>query len=208
MLALHSLQHACCGPTPSSCLSLVSPALSSHLLASCLLLVVACVQQASWLLIHLWRARSVRFHPLLSAAILHRLFLRLYPTVTFIIPLQFTRCLTRHARHADPLLSWASLPAGVHSFALIIRITQAAELKLATFYVNLTLKSLGSTWPPIQFNLFKTFPYKFTDHVVLLRLSGSRTLNIGTATITVRPQLSHTFIPNKSSYLKNSLHNL
>jgi len=36
--------------------------------------------------------RSVRFYPLLSAAILRRFFLSLHPTVSFIIPLLFTRC--------------------------------------------------------------------------------------------------------------------
>jgi len=90
-LSLDSVQHACCGPTHSSCLSLVSAPLSSLLLASCLLLGVAHVRRTCLLPSHLWRPRSVRFHPLPSAAILRRLFLSLHPTVTSIIPLLFTR---------------------------------------------------------------------------------------------------------------------
>ena len=92
-LSLHSVGGACCSPTPSLCIPLVSPPLSSGLLASCLLLVVARVQQPSLLQSHLWRPRSVRFHPLLSAAILCRFFLSLHSTVTSIIVLLFTRSL-------------------------------------------------------------------------------------------------------------------
>jgi len=90
-LSLHSVRRACCGPTPSSCLPLVSAPLSSRLLASCLLLAVARVQRPSLLPSHLWRPRSVRFHPLPSAAILRRFFLSLHPTVISIIRLLFTR---------------------------------------------------------------------------------------------------------------------
>jgi len=90
-LSLHSVRHACFGPTPSSCLPLVSAPLSSRLLASCLLLAVARVWRPSLLPSHLWRFRFVRFHPLPSAAILRRFFLSLHPTVISIIPLQFTR---------------------------------------------------------------------------------------------------------------------
>jgi len=109
------------------------------------------------------------------------------------------------ADDADPLLWWASLTAGEHSFGLIIRRTQAAELKPDTFYWNLSLKSPASTWLSIQFNLFKTLPLTPTDHVVLLRPSGSRTLNMGTAMIRVRLQLGSIFIRNNSFYLKHSL---
>ena len=90
-LSLHSVRPACCGPTPSLCLPLVSAPLSSHLLASCLLLAVARIRRPSLLPSHLWRPRSVRFHPLPSAAILRRFFLGLHPTVISIIPLVFTR---------------------------------------------------------------------------------------------------------------------
>jgi len=90
-LSLHSVRRACCGPTPSSCLPLVSAPLSSRLLASCLLLAVARVRRPSLLPSHLWRPRSVRFHPLPSAAILRRFFLSLHPTLISIIPLLFTR---------------------------------------------------------------------------------------------------------------------
>jgi len=155
-LSLHSVRRACCGAHPSSCLPLVFAPLSSHLLASCLLLAVARVRRPSLLPSHLWRPRSVRFHPLPSAAILRRFFL-----VCTLLPFpQFPYCShdARRGRHADPLLWLASLPTGEHSFALIIRRTQAAELKPDTFYGNLSLKSPASTWPPIQFNLFKTFP--------------------------------------------------
>jgi len=78
-------------PTPSSCLPLVSTPLSSRLLASCLLLAVARVRRPSLLPSHLWRPRSVRFHPLPSAVILRGFFLSLHPTVISIIPLLFTR---------------------------------------------------------------------------------------------------------------------
>jgi len=91
-LSLYSVRRACCGPTASSCLALVSAPLSSCLLASCLLLAVASFRRPSLLPSHLWRPRSVRFHLLPSAAILHRSFLILHPTGTFIIPLLFTRC--------------------------------------------------------------------------------------------------------------------
>jgi len=90
-LSLHSVRRACCGPTPSSCLPLVSAPLSSCLLASCLLLAVARVRRPALLPSHLWQPRSVRFHPLPSAAILRRFFLSLHPTVISIIPLLFTR---------------------------------------------------------------------------------------------------------------------
>jgi len=63
-VSLHSVRRAWCGPTPSSCLPLVSVPLSSRLLASCLVLAVACVRRPSQLPSHLWRPRSVRFHPL------------------------------------------------------------------------------------------------------------------------------------------------
>jgi len=43
------------------------------------------------------------------------------------------------------------------------------------------------------------------DHVVLLRPSGSRTRNMGTATISVRLQLGRVFIRNNSANLKHSL---
>jgi len=125
-LSLHSFRRACCGPTPSSCLPLVSTPLSSRLLASCLLLAVARVRRPSLLPSHIWRPRSVRFHPLPSAAILRHFFLNLHPTVISIIPLLFTR------RPARP--------------------------PCRPCYGNLSLKSPASTWPPIQFNLFKTFP--------------------------------------------------
>ena len=90
-LSLHSVRRACCGPTPSLCLPLVSAPLSSRLLAFCLLLAVARIRRPALLPSHLWRPRSVRFHPLPSAAILRPFFLRLHPTVTSIIPLLFTR---------------------------------------------------------------------------------------------------------------------
>jgi len=90
-LSLHSVRCACCGPTASSCLSLVSAPLSSYLPASCRLLAFARVRRPSLLPSHLWRPRSVRFHPLPSAAILRHFFLSLHPTVTSIIPLLFTR---------------------------------------------------------------------------------------------------------------------
>ena len=90
-LSLHRVRRACCRPTPSSCLPLVSAPLSSRLLASCLRRAVAHVRRPSRLPSHFWRPRSVRFHPLQSAAILHRFVLSLHPTVTSIIPLLFTR---------------------------------------------------------------------------------------------------------------------
>jgi len=90
-LSLHSVRRACCGPTPSSYLPLVSAPLSSRLLASCLLLAVARVRRPSLLPSHLWRPRPVRFHSLPSAAILCRFFLGLHPTVIAIIALLFTR---------------------------------------------------------------------------------------------------------------------
>ena len=90
-LSLHLVRRACCGPTPSSCLPIVSAPLCSRLLASCLLLAVARIRRPSLLPSHLWRPRSVRFHRLLSAAILRRFFLSLHPTVTSIIPILFTR---------------------------------------------------------------------------------------------------------------------
>jgi len=90
-LSLHSVRRACCGPTPSSCLPLISAPLSSRLLASCLLLTVARIRRPSRLPSHIWRPRSVRFHQLPSAAILGRFFLSLHLTVTSIIPLLFTR---------------------------------------------------------------------------------------------------------------------
>jgi len=90
-LSLHSVRRACCGPTPSSCLPLVSAPLFSRLLASCLLLAFARVRRPSLLPSHFWQPRSVCFHPLPSAAILHRFFLILHPTVTSIIRLLFTR---------------------------------------------------------------------------------------------------------------------
>jgi len=43
------------------------------------------------------------------------------------------------------------------------------------------------------------------DHVVLLRPSGSWTLNMRTATIGVRLQLGRIFIRNNSSHLNHSL---
>ena len=64
----------------------------------------------------------------------------------------------RGGHHADPQLWLACLPAGEHSFALIIHRTEAAELKPDTFDRNLSLMSPASTWLPIQFKLFKTFP--------------------------------------------------
>jgi len=90
-LSLHSVRRACCGPTPSSFRPLVSAPLSSRLLASCLLLAVAHVRRPSLLPSHLWRPRSVLFHPLPSTAILRRFFLSLHRTVIAIIPLLFTR---------------------------------------------------------------------------------------------------------------------
>ena len=86
------------------------------------------------------------------------------------------------------MLWLSSLPTREHSFALVIRRTQAAKLKPDTFYGNLSLKWPASTWPPIQFNLFKIFHLMPTDHLVLLRPSGRQTLNMCTATISVRLQ--------------------
>jgi len=94
-LSLHSVQPACCGPTPSTCLPLVSAPLSSRLLVSCLLLAVARVRRLYLLPSHLWQPRSGRFPPLPSAAILPCLFLSPHPTVISIIPLLFTRCPAR-----------------------------------------------------------------------------------------------------------------
>jgi len=96
-ISLHSVRRSCCGPTPSSCLPLVSAPLTSRLLASCLLLVFARVRRPSLLSSHLWRLRSVRFYPHPSAAILGHFFLSLHPTVTSIIPSLFTS-LRRPAR--------------------------------------------------------------------------------------------------------------
>jgi len=90
-LSLHSVRHACCGPIPSSCLPLVSPLSSPRLLASCLLCAVARIRRPSLLPSHILRPRSLRFHLPPSAAILHRFFLSLHPTVTSIFPLLFTR---------------------------------------------------------------------------------------------------------------------
>ena len=90
-LSLHSVRRACCRPTPSSGLPLVSAPLSSPLLASCLLLAVARVRRPSLLPSDLWRPRSVHSHPLPSTAILRRFFLSLHPTVISIIRLLFTR---------------------------------------------------------------------------------------------------------------------
>ena len=81
-LSLNSVRRTCCGPTPSSCLPLVSAPLSCHRLASCLLLAVARIRWSSLLPSHLLWPRSVRFHPLPSAASLRRFFLSLHPTVT------------------------------------------------------------------------------------------------------------------------------
>ena len=67
------------------------PPLSSRLLASGLLLAFARVRRPSLLPSHLWRPRSVRFHPRPSAAILRHFFLSRHPTVISIIPLLFTR---------------------------------------------------------------------------------------------------------------------
>ena len=58
-LSHHSVRRACCGPTPSSFLPLLSAPLSSRLLASCLLRAVARVRRPSLLPSHLWRPRSV-----------------------------------------------------------------------------------------------------------------------------------------------------
>jgi len=90
-LSLHSVRRACCRPTPSLFLPLVSAPLSSRLLASCLLLAVARVRRPSLLPSHLWRPRSVRFHLLPSSAILRRFFRSLHPTVISMIALLFTR---------------------------------------------------------------------------------------------------------------------
>jgi len=89
--SLQRVRRASCAPTPSACLPLVSAPLSSRLVASCLLLAVARVRRPSLLPSHVWRPRSVRFHPLPSAPILRRFFYSLHPTVTSIIPLLFTR---------------------------------------------------------------------------------------------------------------------
>jgi len=107
-LSLDSVRHACCGPTPSSCLPLVSAPLSSRLLASCLLLAVARLRRPSLLPSHLWRPRSVRFHPLPSAAILGRFFLSLHHTVISIIPLLFTRCPPRPPCRPPTLVGFPS----------------------------------------------------------------------------------------------------
>ena len=90
-LSLYSIRRPCCGPTPSSCLPLVSAPLSSCQPASCLLLAFARIWRPSLLPSQLWRPRSVHFHPLPSAAILRRFFLSLHSTVTSIIPLLLTR---------------------------------------------------------------------------------------------------------------------
>ena len=90
-LSLPSVRRTCCRPTLSSSLPLVSAPLSSRLLAYCLLLAFARVQRPSLLPSHLWRPRSVLFHPLPSGAILRRFLLSLHPTVPSIIPLLFTR---------------------------------------------------------------------------------------------------------------------
>ena len=89
--SLPSVRRACCSPTPTCFLPLGSALLSCRLLASCLLRAVARIWRRSLLRSHLWRPRSVRFHPLPSAAILRSFFLSLHPTVISIIPLLFTR---------------------------------------------------------------------------------------------------------------------
>jgi len=107
-LSLHSVQRACGGPTPSSCLPLGSGPLSCGLLASCLLLAVARVRRPSLLLSHLWRHKSVHFHPLPSPAILGRFFLSLDPTVISIIPLLFTRLPARPPCRPPTLVGFPS----------------------------------------------------------------------------------------------------
>jgi len=94
---------------PHPCIRpLVSAPLSSRLLASCLLLAVARVRPPSLLPSPLWRPRSVRFHPLPSAAILCRFFLSLHPTVISIIPLLFTRRLARPPCRPPTLVGFPS----------------------------------------------------------------------------------------------------
>ena len=111
-LSVHSVRRACCGPTPSSFLPLVSAPLSSRLLASCLLLAVARVRRPSLLPSHLWRPRSVPFHPLPSAAIQRRFFLSLHPTVISIIPLLFTRRPARPPCRPPTLVGFPSYRRG------------------------------------------------------------------------------------------------
>ena len=107
-LSLHSVRRASCGPTPSSCLPLVCAPLSSHLLASFLLLVVARIRRPFLVPSHPWRPRSFRFHPPPSAGILCTFFLSLHPTVTSIIPLLFTRRLARPPCRPPTLVGFPS----------------------------------------------------------------------------------------------------